>query len=733
MGKRAAAGQMEAVKYSVTRLGGGVSNSGVSYPGGLDLTTPTLALQPGALRDVQNFEVSQSGGYARIQGYERFNGCPAPSAASFTIVQVASFTAVPAVGQGIVQANTGATAIVALVNNVAGAFYMVVTDVTGIFDTASAIFSLNNLTVTAANPLTVTAANSPFTVPFQSPLGTAIPSTLAAVSALLNAQYTAAVADIYRALIGPVPGSGPILGVVGMIFNGVDNVYAFRANVTGTAVGIWKASTTGWVPVPLFNLVNWTGGSTTPPLDGDTLTQGAVTATIQRVMWQSGTFGASSAAGAFVVTNPAGGNFAAGLATTTSGATVTLSGPQSAVTIQPGGKYQFVKCNFAGQLVTRRIYGSDGVNQCFEFDGTTYAPISTGLSPDQPTFAYFHNNFLFVAQGSSILFSGAGTPFKWDALDGGGEIATGDQVTGMITLPGSQTTATLAVFMRTNTAFLYGTDPTTFNFVTFNTGLGAIPFSQQNLFDPFFFDTLGVVTLKTTLNWGNFLPNTLTKNILPFILQERGKLVASSVQRAKSQYRVFFSDGAGLWVTLINQQYLGSAVVQFPNPVACCDETITSLGQEVTYFGSSDGLGYVYQMDVGTSFDGAGIDAHITLAWDAIKSPRILKRFRAASIEVTSDAYVLVSFGYQLGYGSTAIGQPNAVGYANNFAQAPTWDEFTWDNFIWDGQTLAPTDVDVTGTAENIQVVLSSGTNYIAAYNLNSVIHHYSMRRGIRV
>ncbi len=303
----------------------------------------------------------------------------------------------------------------------------------------------------------------------------------------------------------------------------------------------------------------------------------------------------------------------------------------------------------------------------------------------------------------------------------------------MLTLPGSQTTATLAVYLRSNVAFLYGSDPTTFNFVTFNTGLGSLPFSAQNLFDTFFFDDLGVVTLKTTLNWGNFLPSTLTKNILPFIEQERTKLVASAVNRAKSQYRVFFSDGYGLYVTLINQQYLGASIVLFPNAVSCCDEGETSTGTEVSYFGSSDGLGFVYQMDMGTSFDGANIDAFIRLAWDAIKSPRILKRFRAASIEIQGSAYVNMAFGYQLGYGTPSIGQPSNVNSPTNFAPAPVWDTFVWDNFIWDGQTLSPTDLDVTGTAENIQVIISSTANYIATFNVNSVIYHYSMRRGIRV
>ena len=348
-----------------------------------------------------------------------------------------------------------------------------------------------------------------------------------------------------------MPGSGPILGVVGMIFNGVDNLYAFRANTVGaTGVAIYKASSSGWVLVPFFDIVQFTAG-VTMPIDGDTLTQGGVTATIQRTMWQSGAFAAgpgNTAAGALVIAAPFGGNFAAGAATTSSGGAITLSGVQTGITIQPGGTYEFTKCNFSGQLVTRRIYGADGVNPPFEFDGVTYVPIATGLAPNAPTHITFHKNYLFIAQASSIFYCGVGTPFKWDSVDGGGEIATGDTVTAMLTLPGSQTTATLGVYMATNNAFLYGLDPTTFNFVTFNTGLGALPRSVQNLFDSFVFDTLGVVTLRTTLNWGNFLPTTLTKNMLPFIIQEHAansRAPASFARKAPIAYSFRMDTGFG--------------------------------------------------------------------------------------------------------------------------------------------------------------------------------------------
>lgn len=699
--------QMPRVQYSLTRLGGGITGQGISYAGGLDLTTPSLALQPGALRDCLNFECAQSGGYARIQGYERVDGRAAPSAATYTIVQISSFTNVPSIGQTITQATSGATGNIIAVNNVVGACYMAVTQVTGTFDFTHAI----------AVGIT--------------PIGTAITPTVA-LSRKTEAQYFAAAADVYRALIGAVPGSGAILGVVGMVFNNVDCLYAFRANVGATAVNLYQTSAGGWVQVPFFNVVEFTAGAVAIPLDGAILTQGGVTATIKRVMWRSGAW-TGTAAGGFVITNPVGGNFAAGAATISGGATVTLSGIQTAITLAVGGRFEFIKCNFSGQLVTRRIYGCDGVNKCFEFDGTALAPITTGLSPDTPNHIVFFKNYLVVSQASSIIGSGPGTPFKWTTTDGGWEIATGDAVTVMLALPGSQTTATLGVFMRGNTAFLYGTNPTDFNFVTFNTGTGALPFSGENLFDSFVFDTLGVITLRTSLNYGNFLPSTLTKNILPFIEQKRSKLAASSLSRSKSQYRVWFNDGYGLWLTMVNQQYLGASIIYFPNPVSCTDDADTAASGIAGYFGSSDGLGYVYKLDAGTSFDGANIDAYITMAWDALKSPRMLKRFRAASIELQGDAYVEISLGYQLGYGTPNIGQSTNVNYGSDFASSPVWDVFTWDNFTWDGSALFPTDADVTGTAENIQVTLASSTNYIAAYTVNSLIYHFTPRRGIRV
>lgn len=711
--------QMPPVEISLTKMGGGSTPQGVSFPGGLDQTTPSLALQPGAIVGGVNFECSQSGGYGRIKGYERFDGRPAPSAAIYQVIQLTGFVNMPSAGQTVTQDTSGATGVIIAggINNVSDCYYVAVTKVTGTFDIT------HNIKVGATLIGTATLLTN-------------------TISPLTNAQYLAAAADVYRADIQAVPGTGAILGVVAMQFGNSDFVYAFRANVGNTAVNCYVNSSSGWVQVPFFDIVNFTsgtgpGGAGTgyEPPDGTSITQGAVTATVKRVIWQSGAFSTPSgtAVGSLVITTPTGGtgHFSAGSATLGDGSTVTLSGAESAITLLPGGKFQFQKANFAGQFTTRRIYACDGVNKAFEFDGTTLAPITTGVVPDAPSYVTYHKEFLVLAFGSSLIGCGAGTPFKWDSIDGGWEIATGDLLTGMITLPGSQTTATLAVFMQNNTGFLYGTDPTTFNFVTFNTGIGALPFSVQNLYDAFYFDMLGAVNLRTTLNWGNFLPTALNRNILPFVQQERSKLSASSVLRQKSQYRIFFSDGYGLYITFVNGQYFGSIPVQFPNPVYCIDNEKTSTTNEVTYFGSNDNNGYVYQLDSGTGFDGQDLSAYITLAWDALKSPRILKRYRRASIEIQGTSYATVTFGYRLGYGDASIGVPANVSYPSNF-NAPYWDSFTWDNFTWDGQTLAPTTVDMVGTGENVQITITSGGNYTDAFNVNSAIYHFSKRRALR-
>lgn len=162
---------------------------------------------------------------------------------------------------------------------------------------------------------------------------------------------------------------------------------------------------------------------------------------------------------------------------------------------------------------------------------------------------------------SSIFYSGVGTPFRWLPVDGGGEIATGDTVTNLLVLPGNQNTATLTVVGRGSTSMLYGTSAATWNFVTFSNGVGGLDYTAQNMAETYVFDDRGIVSLQTSLNFGNFVSASLTQNIKAFIEDKRTKIAYSTVLREKNQYRVFFNDGYGLYLTVVNGRYMGAAPV----------------------------------------------------------------------------------------------------------------------------------------------------------------------------
>ena len=670
--------------------------------GGWDQITPSLSLKPGVVRDAVNYEASTTGGYTRIAGYERFDGRPKPSDATYDVIEVTAFANVPSVGDTLTGNSSGATGQIIAV----GGSYVVVTKTAGTFST----------------PETVKVGATT--------IGTTQTQT-SVITAQKYAQYRAAAANVYRADIDKVPGEGPVRGVFGLQVASEDVVFAFRDNVGATSCDLYKSSTGGWVQVDYLYEVYFNSGAVAIPQEGETLTQGGVTATIRRVVVQSGSDDwTGTAQGKFIIEAPAGGNFAAGAASVTvSLATVVLEGAQTAITMLPGGRFQTDEGNFTGSSQTLRAYGCDGVNRMWEFDGEVLTPIDTALGEYTPSHVVCHLDYLFYSYRSSLGFSGPGAPYKHTAADGAGEIAVGSDINDLLVQPGAQDTGALAVFCDSKTSMLYGKDLASFNLVPFNTGTGGVAFTAQNMAQSFVLDTIGVFSLTTTLAYGNFQAATLTSNIRPFIEQELAKVAASSLNRSKNQYRLFFNDGYGLYITVVNAKNLGAMPVYYPNVVYCTWEGRQS-GEQVAFFGDADG--YVHQFDKGSSFDGANIDHYITFNWNAIDSPRILKQFRHAVVEMTGDSYAEINFGYQLGYGNSVYAQALPVLYSSGFQLAPSWDAFTWDSFVWDGRTILPTEVSMRGTAENVQITISGSSDYVYAFTLNSVITHYTPRRGLR-
>lgn len=666
--------------------------------GGLDVVTPPYRLKPGACRAAQNFECSLYGGYRRIAGYERYDGRSRPSDATYAVVTCSSITG-GAVGNTLTGSTSGATGKIIAIT----ATEFIVTQTTG-------TYQAENLNVGAGTIGVSTGAAS----------------VDGASTTLLHATYKNLAADVYRALIGVVPGSGSVLGV----FLYGDTMYAIRNNAGATAAVLHVASGSGWTAVALGRELKFVTGSAAVS-EGATLTgaTSGATGTVKRIALRTGSYGGSTAAGSFFFTTITG-TFQNGENLQVAGVTKAVAnGADTANTLLPGGRFEFVTNNFGGSTTTKRVYGCDGVNRAFEFDGTVFAWVTTGMTDDTPDHITAHLNYLFLSFGASVQYSSVAAPFTWTPVTGAGELGMGDDVTGFQVQPASNSTATLAIFTANKLSILYGTGSSTFQLLPYRDQIGARAWTMQTLAQTLFLDTQGITDLRTVQEYGNFAYAALSNQIKTLLSGWRTTAIASCLSRDLSQYRLLFSNNYAVYVTMAGQKVVGMMPILLSHTPHCAMNDVKTDGTEVIFFGATDG--YVYQMDKGTSFDGSNIEAYINLAYNFSGGPRTVKRYRDATLEFSGGSYVSFSFGYELGYGSTDIIQPDSQTITTSFSSV-LWDVFTWDQFTWDGQTLLPSSMQIDGEAENISIAITSNSDIYEPFLLTGGVLHYTPRKELR-
>lgn len=674
----------------------------IEFTGGLDVVTPPLKIPTGYVRAAMNYEIDINGGYTGVTGYERYDGRVRPSDATYAILN-ATITGAFAVGDTLTGLTSGATSVIAA----ATAGYFVITKITGTYQAAEELQIAAVTIATATGAQTVSGAST----------------------AKLHAQYKNAAADIYRLDIAAVPGSGPVLGVVQ--YN--DIVYAIRNNAGGTAAVLHKATASGWSAVSLGRELSFTSGGTYVISEGDTITgaTSGATAVITRVVLESGTFAAGTAAGRLIFASQTGTFQSEDLDVGANLNVSTITGDSTAITLTAGGRYEFDIKNFGGQLDTKRVYGCSGVHRGSEFDGTVYVPISTGMNPDTPSHVSVHKKHLMFSFKSSLQHSGIGTPYIWTPISGALELAVGDTINALLRLAGAETGGgSLAVLTKDSTSILYGSSPSDWNLVNYNDELGAIQHTAQNIESKsLMFDVRGLTSLATTANYGNFASATLSQRVQTWLRDKRNITKSSCVNRDKSQYRLFFSDKYALYVTFNAGKIRGMMPIRLDHSVDCIWSGEKIDGTEEIYFGSSDG--FVYQMEKGTSFDGADISGYLHLAWNSQKNVRQNKRYKRVMFEISGDGYAEFNFRYELGYKKSDISQPIDVQNAVDFSPV-FWDTFIWDQFTWDGSELQPSSMSMEASAENVSLIIANNADYFSPMSFSGAILHFIRRRGLK-
>jgi hypothetical protein len=686
-----------------------------AFQGGLDLVTPALSIPPGRTFDSLNYEPEISGGYRRIDGYERFDGHPSPTDDAKYVSLRCSLTNTVAIDSDVTGVVSGVSGKCVGVIQREGYTELVISGVDyteDVYDKDEQITS-NGFTV-----------------------GFVLAQSSLALFPEDDADYQLLAANDIRRDIDVVPGSGEIRG----IFTLNDNVYAFRDSPDGLTQNMFRADPGGWTQISYGQEMQFTNGIVEVKA-GDLIKNAGntVSAVVAVVLTRSGTWnntGDPQAQGTIILSpgTLTGGTFIDGELLYVAGvARCTCKDGVTNITRQGGAtqKMELIKYSFASKTGPQVVYGVDGKNLAFEFNGTNFIPIRTGMAVDAPNHIAAHLNYLFLAYGSSIQFSAVNNPYSWTVILGAGEFSAGDLVTSMLPMVGGNQDPAMAIFTNSKVNMLYGSGQSSFKLQNTVTEIGYAAGTVQPLSGSALGLTArGLQTLAATQNFGDFSFSTISSLIQPLINKLRGTEQCSVVLKNKNQYRVYHGDenGTCIVVGFTSDRITGIMPLEYGRPVRCIWTETFSDGVERTFFGSDDG--YVYEDNKGTSFDGEEIESWVRLVFNHQQSPRLRKRWRRASIEAKVDSFSAVNFSYDLGYGNPDVSPPpNTDDAILVGGKAGYWDQFQWDKFHWDAQSVLSPVINIDGTEKNISLIFYSKRAQDSSHTLQGCVLEYTERR----
>jgi hypothetical protein len=637
-------------------------------------------MNPGCIIAGKNYEPGISGGYRRIDGYERYDGRPSPSDASYYHMDV-TLSATVSVGDTVTGVTSGATGVVA----VSESTYLDVTKIVG-------TFQAEDITVSGSVVGSITAT------PVEGE-----------DTAFLDAVAQNASADIYR---DDIQKPGTTVYGLGML-NGV--LYCFADGK------IYKPSASGWVEVPLYSELSFDSGVGLIS-DGDAITQlsSGATADVKRVVLEAGEWG-TDAAGRLILDNIVG-TFDNTNDLQVSGTTqATSTSTVSAITLTTGGRYETIEHNFYA-TGSKRMYGCDGVNYGFEFDGDVYVPIHTGMPTDAPTHVIAHKSMLFfLFDGGSQMNSGIGTPYEYTAISGALDLGLGDTGTGFGHLQGNA----LGIFSRNQSKQLLGNNNTDFVLDNISSDAGCLPWTIQNMGNLFGLDDRGIVVISQTQKYGNFELSALSRPIQKEITRFKKHVIASCVYRDRNQYRLYGDDGSGIIMT-VRQKGIDFSVFEYPVTVSAICSGEDTDGDSVVYFADTDG--WVYQADKGSSFDGEEIEAFLILPFNHVGSPTVRKAWRKMFFDIAPDLYTSIKVSADFSYADSGIPETVIEDVQIN-GLGGYWDVDNFGEFFYDAPIVNSEGVRVSGVGTNISAIVYSKSDIDLGHDINGVILHYTLRR----
>lgn len=558
-----------------------------------------------------------------------------------------------------------------------------------------------------------------------------------------------------RAAILTVPGTGPVRGV--WVYGG--RVWAFRDANDGTGA-MFGSSAAGWVQQTFGSSLSFSTG-TAEFQEGQIVVgaTSAASATIRRAVTQSGTY-TGTATGYLVIANIVGTFVTGEIVTSATGSATATTILQLA--LSAGGQYEFVNHNFFGSTRLTRMYFVNGGQTGFEWDGSTLVPIQSGISSgplavfsmllaqngdflvaqngdflvlqadfDKPThIAQFSNHMFLSFPGGTILHSGVGQPLDYRVVSGAGEIGIGDEVTGFV----SGASTAFIVTCRSRIDAITGTDALNFARQTVSNGSGAFSRTAQMLDQPVFLDDGGLRQMAASQAYGDWRIGTITELVEPLIRLKRLANVApiaSVVVRARAQYRMYWQDGTALSVFFGRKspETMPLKVPMSPN-CACSGEVVSTDGRDRIFLGGNDG--YVYESDVGTSFDGAVVPAFMQWAWNQVGGIRQNKRFHSVAVDMDAPDAVALGVSFQVDYNRPPELAGSQVAMTASAGTRAATGIAYYADLVWTAPIQGQFQTELHGIGQNMALTVVSNATTERPHVMTAMTVYFTPRRSQR-
>lgn len=392
-------------------------------------------------------------------------------------------------------------------------------------------------------------------------------------------------------------------------------------------------------------------------------------------------------------------------------------------TLSPSGRVEVVSHNFLANADGVKMYGCDGANKPFEFDGSTYTQITTPGN-DFPSHIEVFSDHLFLGfKNGKLICSGLKMPLDYETLNG----AAVWGLNGDIVSLKAQSGGAMAIFCSNRTEMIYGNNKDDFQKVIQSSETGAKEWSVQNLSSSIFLDDRGIAELNRTQAYGNFDYASISKKIRPMVKKFINRSIGSMIVRTKNQYRIFFDNGEGVIGTFSSDGFLGWTNFTIPNIGSCFYSGEDSTGIERLFMGSENG--YVYEMDRGRSFDGESILSICRPVFMHQGQPSRYKHYFSIMLEMSVDDLAKIEVRPDYEYSSEEL--PIASMVSEVVGNGGYYDQARWDEFRYGEPVVNRQIMPITGDATSFSVNIVSESDFYLPHQLQALTIRYKFLKRV--